>query len=380
MQFRTVFVFSLLQSAGLAAPLEERAPKGSSKPKIILDNDWKTAGFIPFLQALHAGWDVLGRIGTTGDTWAHANSLHAVSTLEIGNLSSCIPVYKGSDYPLLNTPELFQLWQQLHGQLAWQGAFAPENKTYETEGNDPTSGDPLRVSKSAFIEGFPNISYVKDVSAAEFLVQTVRKHPGEVTILAAGPLTNIALAHRLDSNFAKNAKKLVIMGGYIDVNLLQVTGDDILADLQNDINLKMDPEGSKIALTAPFPNITIVGNAANQEFPTEKELNEMYKVKNSYSTIVHDHYGTMFPYWDETATAVALYPEIITNSTEMYIDVDTSYASSTYGNIHAYQEAYVPKAQGLRKIKMVFSVDGARVKRQIKDAVQHPPSCVDLES
>lgn len=87
--------------------------------KIILDNDWSTAGFIPYLLALDAGWDVLGLIGDTGDSWALQTSLHGLATLEAGNLSSCIPVYKGSDYPLVNTPELFQTWEDLHGDLPW---------------------------------------------------------------------------------------------------------------------------------------------------------------------------------------------------------------------------------------------------------------------
>lgn len=87
--------------------------------KIILDNDWSTAGFIPYLLALDAGWDVLGLIGDTGDSWALQTSLHGLATLEAGNLSSCIPVYKGSDYPLVNTPELFQEWEDLHGDLPW---------------------------------------------------------------------------------------------------------------------------------------------------------------------------------------------------------------------------------------------------------------------
>lgn len=87
--------------------------------KIILDNDWSTAGFIPYLMALDAGWDVLGLVGDTGDSWALQTSLHGLATLEAGNLSACIPVYKGSDYPLVNTPELFQAWEDLHGDLPW---------------------------------------------------------------------------------------------------------------------------------------------------------------------------------------------------------------------------------------------------------------------
>lgn len=101
--------------------LASRASNASSTAgtKIILDNDWSTAGFIPYLMALDAGWDVLGIVGDTGDSWALQTSLHGLATLEVGNLSSCIPVYKGADYPLVNTPELFQTWEDLHGDLAW---------------------------------------------------------------------------------------------------------------------------------------------------------------------------------------------------------------------------------------------------------------------
>lgn len=79
----------------------------NTKPKVILDNDWGVAGFIPYLMALDAGWEVLGLVSDTANSWALQCGLHALATLEVGNLS-CIPVHKGADYPLLNTPELFQ--------------------------------------------------------------------------------------------------------------------------------------------------------------------------------------------------------------------------------------------------------------------------------
>jgi hypothetical protein len=110
--------------------------------KIILDNDWSTAGFIPYLLALDAGWDVLGLVGDTGDSWSLQTSLHALATLEAGNLSACIPVYKGSDYPLINTPELFQEWEDLHGDLPWvcQGLqiVEVENFTYNFNSKVPS--------------------------------------------------------------------------------------------------------------------------------------------------------------------------------------------------------------------------------------------------
>jgi hypothetical protein len=46
---------------------------------------------------------------------------------------SCIPVYPGATWPLINTPHRFRAWEMIHGKLPWEGAFAPENKTLEAE-------------------------------------------------------------------------------------------------------------------------------------------------------------------------------------------------------------------------------------------------------
>lgn len=54
------------------------------------------------------------------------------------------------------------------------------------------------------------------------MIESVHKYPGQVSIYAAGALTSIALAVRMDDEFASLAKELVIMGGYVDVNMLQV--------------------------------------------------------------------------------------------------------------------------------------------------------------
>src|SRR6185369_17977162 len=61
-------------------------------------------------------------------------------------------------------------------------------------------------------EGEPTTKPLAE-SAAAFLVRQIRAFPGEVTILAMGPFTNLALAAKLDEAFAANAKELVFMGG-----------------------------------------------------------------------------------------------------------------------------------------------------------------------
>jgi inosine-uridine nucleoside N-ribohydrolase len=148
---------------------------------------------------------------------------------------SCIPVYAGATYPLINTPERFQAWEAIHGKLPWEGAFALENATAEALGKDPTSGDPNRIVQSAFIEGFPTTEVNRSTSAVNFMVEMVRKYPHQVSIYSAGALTNVALAVRTDPEFASLAKELVIMGGYLDVNMLQVTGDHQQANINFDV-------------------------------------------------------------------------------------------------------------------------------------------------
>ena len=61
----------------------------------------------------------------------------------------------------------------------------------------------------------PEVGENHDTGAAEFLVQMARRHKGDLTVCAIGPLTNIADAMRLDPEFASNIGQLVIMGGAV---------------------------------------------------------------------------------------------------------------------------------------------------------------------
>lgn len=123
----------------------------------------------------------------TADTWQHQVALHALATLSVGNLTSCIPVVPGSTFPLINTATRFQAWEAVHGKLPWEGVFAPYNATAEAEGSDPTSGDnPFRVVEGAFVEGMPNNYSInglkKSQSASAFMIEMVHRYPGQVSI------------------------------------------------------------------------------------------------------------------------------------------------------------------------------------------------------
>jgi inosine-uridine nucleoside N-ribohydrolase len=89
--------------------------------------------------------------------------------------------------------------------------------------------------------------------AHRFIVETVRAHPGEVTLLAVGPLTNLALALADDPGIARQVKEVVIMGGAFGIR--GVLGNVTPAA---EANIHCDPEAADIVCAAPW-KLSIVG-------------------------------------------------------------------------------------------------------------------------
>lgn len=81
----------------------------------------------------------------------------------------------------------------------------------------------------------------QDTPAAVAMVEHVAAHPSELTLVAVGPLTNVALAMRLDPTFAASLKRLVVMGGVYDGHTHQ-------AAMPGEFNIWSDPEAAQIVL------------------------------------------------------------------------------------------------------------------------------------
>ncbi|HEY0237616.1 MAG TPA: nucleoside hydrolase [Friedmanniella sp.] len=77
--------------------------------------------------------------------------------------------------------------------------------------------------------------------AAVALTQLVRDHPGEVTVVAIGPLTNVALAMLLDPGLAGALGRLVIMGGVF-------AGTTGSSQMPGEFNVWSDPEAARVVL------------------------------------------------------------------------------------------------------------------------------------
>ncbi|MBI9106669.1 MAG: nucleoside hydrolase [Spirochaetales bacterium] len=93
--------------------------------------------------------------------------------------------------------------------------------------------------------------------AAVFLSDTVNKYPGEVTILALGPVGNLYDAWKIDHDFFKKTKEIVLMGGY--------TGELFVGDVNcRELNLSCNPVAANRILRAECPVIVFNGHICLQ--------------------------------------------------------------------------------------------------------------------
>jgi inosine-uridine nucleoside N-ribohydrolase len=89
--------------------------------------------------------------------------------------------------------------------------------------------------------------------AWQLIVDTVRAHPGEVTLIAVGRMTNLALALQHDPGIAPLVKAVSIMGGAFGIN-----GHSGNVSPVAEANIIGDPEAADRVMTAPWP-VTVVG-------------------------------------------------------------------------------------------------------------------------
>jgi len=95
----------------------------------------------------------------------------------------------------------------------------------------------------------PTVAPIKR-HAVELLVETVMGRPGEVVVVALGPLTNLALALRLEPRLASTVAQVVIMGG------AAVLPGNVTPAAE--FNIYVDPEAAAIVFDATWP-LTMVG-------------------------------------------------------------------------------------------------------------------------
>jgi purine nucleosidase len=327
--------------AGAALPLQAQA---EGKRLVILDDDVGGPRAAQLMAIQSPDVQVLGITIVSGSTWRDENVAHALRTLEVIGRSD-IPVVPGSSLPLLNTQETTRRWETLYGKLVYKGAWMDEkwpDGTIQSQPNYHASDVVPQLS-----EGMPHTKPSSEI-AANFMIRKVHEFPGQVTIVATGPMTNVALAISLDPSFAETAKEIVYMGGSLNPHqvLPSKSAEQFAREYVNtprlEFNFRWDPEAAKIVLRAPWKHIVMVpSDPSTATELSAKLLDAMTTAKTPLTEMVKKVTETGFPLWDELATAVWLDPSLIKTSDQLFVSIDTDFGAG-YGNTLSWPAAYAP--------------------------------------
>jgi purine nucleosidase/pyrimidine-specific ribonucleoside hydrolase len=138
--------------------------------------------------------------------------------------------------------------------------------------------------------------------AAEVIVETIRKSPSKVTIVAIGPLTNIALALKLDPSIRNNIERIALMGGAYFSNEIEY-------------NIRRDPAAAEIVFRSGVP-VTALGLEVTQSLKLRDSDLEKLRIASDPAGIfllrLLELSGEEHPtLYDPLALAVILKPELV---------------------------------------------------------------------
>jgi inosine-uridine nucleoside N-ribohydrolase len=345
---------ALLCLALLALPL-----CAQSKRKVIIDQDAAGPGGTD-MQAILAlinspETDVLGITVLTGDAWRDEEVQHTLRLLEIIGRSD-IPVLPGAAFPLVSSKEYIARWETLYGKVVYQGAwnFA---KGHAVHG--PYEIPPLP-------EGAPSIKASTE-DAAHFMVRTVHQYPHEVTVYAAGPMTDLALAIALDAHFPELVKELIVMGGSIN----PVSDDpEFHLSPRREFNFWMDPEASHAVLHAHWPRFVLTTVDISIKTRMEKNLIAQVAKSNTPAAQYVAKYAEANYLWDELAAAAWLDPTIITKWQKIYMDVEVDHGAS-YGDTLAWAPGQQP-GMGESLVEVQDDLDKEKFYKEYVDLLTRP--------
>lgn len=347
-------VFALLFFAVCVLPLHAQ-----SKRKVIIDQDAAGPGGTD-MQAILAivnspDTDVLGITVLTGDDWRDEEVQHTLRLMEIIGRTD-IPVVPGAVFPLVNSKEYIARWETLYGKVVYQGAWNFSRR-------HPVHG-PYEIPPMP--EGAPTIKPSTE-DAAHFMVRIVHQFPHDVTIYAAGPMTDLALAIALDPHFPELTKELIVMGG--SINPVSDNPEFALTP-RREFNFWMDPEASHAVLHARWPRFVLTTVDISVKTKMEKALIEQIAKSSAPSAQYVAKYAEANILWDELAAAAWLDPSIITKSQKLYVDVEVDHGAS-YGDTHAWAPGQQP-GTGESLVEVQQDLDKEKFYKEFVELMSRP--------
>lgn len=263
--------------------------------KILFDTDPGIDDACAILLALASPeLSVEGLSVVHGNCSLEQGTRNALSVLELANASQ-IPVAKGCKLPLVQ-PSL--LAPETHGDSGLGYAQLPEPRAR-----------PIGQH------------------AIDFLIEKILSSPGEITLVAIGPLTNVALAIRQEPRIVEAVKELIIMGGAIR----HEGNTTALAEF----NTFVDPHAAHIVYHSGIPITLVPLDVTYQCILTPGDVRRLQEIDSPITKFVADATRFYMEFHDEfqkiegcvindpLALALTFAPELCTCQ-ELPVDVDLS--------------------------------------------------------
>jgi purine nucleosidase len=365
---RPTYLFLSLTLIAALCPAQKRL--------VLIDQDGSGPGgsdqmaMLALLQAPQV--EVLGITIVTGDAWRDEETLHTLRMLEQTGHAN-VPVARGAVFPLVRTEQETRLTTAIDGKVAWLGAWggAASTMVETAAGVTPVISENRQAHGPYEIppmpEGMPSLKPIGE-DAAHFLIRQVHTHPHQVTIYAAGPLTNIALAISIDPEFASLTQGIVLMGSSLNP---QTDDPEFTASPRHEFNFWFDPEAAHIVLRANWPRVDVTTVDISIKAPfTEKMLDEIGKSQSPTARYIAAWSQNRYYLWDELEACAWLDPTLITKEKTVYMDVDLSHGPS-YGDTLTWTEQFKP-ATAVRLVHAQVDLDLPRFQKMFVELMTAP--------
>jgi len=310
---KTLFLVAL---AGLAMAQPER---------IILDTDCAVfnddAAAMAMLLQRPQQIDLIGVTLVPGNMWPFTGAEYMFRTLDAMKRAGVV-LYAGAQNPLVHTAAMAQKEKSQWGER-YLGAFA--------EDRPEKSKQARRLSRR---------------NAVEVMIEAIDKTPGEVTIVAIGPMTNVAMMLRMRPDLETKIKRLVFMGGQVHTTAQEDDGRTA------EFNFWFDPEAAQVVMRSAIPEKVMVGLDLCEHARIDKaHFDQIAAVKTPLTALYREDMGKRFQknpnaqvgIWDCLAAAYMLDPKFITRRESAYLDVNIEFGKE-YGAVKPLDRSIAPDA------------------------------------
>ncbi len=285
---------------------------------------------------------ILGMTMVAGNAWAAEGAGFMWQALEAIHRTD-VPLYVGAQAPLVHTLPMAKEEARQWGPFEYMAAF---DRPFTT------SLGKARVQRE---------------SAVDFLIWTIERNPGMVTVLAIGPMTNIAMALRLRPDLETKIRQIVFMGGNV-----HVPGN---VTAQAEVNFWFDPEAAQVVLRSKIPRKVMFGlDICNRAVMTRAMFDEIVAVRTPVTELFKDSLGNHYPeflkkpgvtgyIWDCLAAGYLIDPSFATKQEKLYLDVENSFGKN-YGAVRQLDRKLAP---GATPVEVMLELDVPKFFRMYKN-------------